>query len=138
MESRRLKEQTSKSNERIGFEARLERIETFLRPPYTFKLPPSNKKLMIGDVNYNIYMCRNSVIMPLLNEIESLFKALENAHSFIKKSDDQKVVKGYIDALFDEKRSSHNIFPTQDILDSMKERIISSVNIMEDAIEASK
>lgn len=48
-------------------------VEKFLRPPYTFDLPPSEEKLMPGDQAYDYYVCRlpNLMMRPMLG-IENL------------------------------------------------------------------
>jgi len=37
-------------------------LRKFLNPPYTFELPPTDRKLQIGDPGYDHYMCRSALI----------------------------------------------------------------------------
>ncbi|GEM_PF-4089612 len=50
----------------------LKKLERFLRPPYTFDLPPTSKRLLPEDENYTYYMCRNSPLSVVTGTIELL------------------------------------------------------------------
>lgn len=48
----------------------VEAIEKYLRPPYTFDLPPTSNKLMPDYPGYKYFMCRRGLIQPAANDIE--------------------------------------------------------------------
>lgn len=48
------------------------KVESFLCSPYTFELPPNDKKLTPDDPSYYRYMCRINVLQDPMLSIENI------------------------------------------------------------------
>ncbi len=63
-----------------------ELLKVYLKPPYTFELP--QKRLEIGDPNYDFYICRNSVLNNILT---TMFRVVQNEDLPLNESDRSRV-----------------------------------------------
>jgi hypothetical protein len=54
-----------------------QKLEKYLRAPYRFDLPPTEKKLMHGDPEYGHYMCRSNLWQEPFVVVNDLIQSRE-------------------------------------------------------------